>query len=255
MLSGLIVNVRNVVVLALWSVTVPGAVVAEPKQSPVTEQTGQLVVVKTATWHSVTGNLERFEREKGAEWTSAKGAIPVNLGRRGLAWGRGDQSEQKVGPVKREGDGRTPAGVFPLSLVFGRALVLPEGAGGMPYLSVGSTSYCVEDTRSAYYNQIIDAREHPPSTWQKWSSLRRSDGLFDWAVVVGHNVQEPVRGAGSCVFLHIWRGPKIPTSGCTAMARSELEDLVMWLEPTEKPLLVQLPSSVYEQLREPWSLP
>jgi len=236
-------------------VTLPGAVVAEPKQSPITEQTRQLVVVRPANWHSVTGKLERFEREKGGEWASAKGAIPVNLGRRGLAWGRGEQSEQKAGPVKREGDGRSPAGVFPLSLVFGRALVLPEGAAGMPYLNVGSTSYCVEDTRSAYYNQIIDAREHPPSTWQKWSSLRRPDGLFDWAVVVGHNVQEPVRGAGSCVFLHIWRGPKIPTSGCTAMARSELEDLVKWLEPTEKPLLVQLPSSVYDQLREPWSLP
>jgi L,D-peptidoglycan transpeptidase YkuD (ErfK/YbiS/YcfS/YnhG family) len=117
------------------------------------------------------------------------------------------------------------------------------------------SSYCVEDTRSPYYNQIVDALRVTRSSWERWSELRRSDGLFDWAIIVEQNAPDVKKAAGSCVFLHIWRGARRPTSGCTSMPKAELEEVVRWLAATREPLLVQLPEPVFQSLREAWGLP
>ena len=47
----------------------------------------------------------------------------------------------------------------------------------------------------------------------------------------------------------------MPTSGCTAMERERLEELLAWLDPRKSPVLVQLPSHEYARLRAPWDLP
>jgi L,D-peptidoglycan transpeptidase YkuD (ErfK/YbiS/YcfS/YnhG family) len=198
--------------------------------------------------------LERYERTEGSSWTPVGDAIPVDIGRNGMAWGRGLQTNE-AGPVKREGDGKTPAGVYRLGTAFGAAASLPPGARGFPYLHALPTSYCVEDARSSYYNQIVDSTRVKPSSWEQWSALARPDGLFDWGVVVQQNAPESQKGAGSCVFLHIWRGPKMPTAGCTAMARDHIQETLRWLDPALDPVVVQLPESVFRSVRAGWGLP
>lgn len=64
----------------------------------------------------------------------------------------------------------------------------------------------------------------------------------------------PVAGAGSCIFLHVWK-PGQPTAGCTAMAQPDLEALLLWLDPARQPLLVQLTTGNYATLRREWGLP
>ena len=223
--------------------------------SPITPAHRQLLLVRSATWYTARGTLERYSRNKGGAWTLAGPATPVNLGRNGMGWGRGLHARPKFGPFKREGDGRSPAGAFALSRAFGAAKSLPAGAHAFPYLHTRSTSYCVEDPRSNSYNQIIDAANLPRGAWEKRSGLRRADGLFDWGVVVRQNEPDPERGAGSCVFLHVWRGPRMPTSGCTAMPHDQIEDIVRWLDPRAEPVLVQLPEPVFKKLRDAWHLP
>jgi D-alanyl-D-alanine dipeptidase len=117
------------------------------------------------------------------------------------------------------------------------------------------TSYCVEDTRSAYYNQIVDSSRIAAASWEQWSELLRPDGLFDWGIVVEQNAPDIKKAAGSCVFLHIWRGLRRPTSGCTSMPKPELQAVVSWLASTREPLLVQLPEPVFQSLRDAWGLP
>jgi D-alanyl-D-alanine dipeptidase len=156
---------------------------------------------------------------------------------------------------KTEGDGKSPAGVFALGSAFGTADSLPGEARGFPYLQTQATTYCVEDVRSGFYNQIIDAHDVTRTSWEKWSELRRRDGLFDWGVVVRQNAPDTQKGAGSCVFLHVWRGPRVPTSGCTAMARDRIAAVLRWLDPAAQPLLVQLPQAVLEGVRVAWGLP
>ena len=180
---------------------------------------------------------------------------PVSLGRNGMAWGRGLHTEPGHGPFKKEGDGKSPAGVFALARAFGVAKMLPDDAGGFPYLHALPSTYCVEDVRSEWYNRIIDAKREIPTTWERWSALRRPDGLFDWGLIVSQNDPDIRRGAGSCVFLHIWRGVNVPTAGCTAMARDRIESIIRWLEPDAQPVLVQLPDAEFEEWRSRWDLP
>lgn len=172
-----------------------------------------------------------------------------------MAWGRGVHPPPKSGPLKREGDGKSPAGLFRLEGSFGVAATLPEGARDFPYFQSSPTSYCVEDTRSRYYNQIIDSSAVTRTSWEKWSELRRADGLFDWAIVVTQNAPATLAGAGSCVFLHVWRGAGRPTAGCTALSRERLEMIVRWLDRRGAPALVQLPDKVYAEVRTAWGLP
>jgi L,D-peptidoglycan transpeptidase YkuD (ErfK/YbiS/YcfS/YnhG family) len=231
----------------------PSATSSSP--SPIAKDSRQLLLVRTKSWKVSIGTLERYERDEGSPWRQVGEVIPVNVGRNGMGWGRGLHPADQAGPVKREGDGRAPAGVFPLALAFGAADTLPPEAKGFPYLHTLPTSYCVEDVRSKYYNQIIDSTEVKMSSWERWSELARADGLFKWGIVVRQNGPDTQTGAGSCVFLHIWRGFRQPTAGCTAMATEPIQETVRWLDGTAKPLLVQLPEPEYKRVRETWGLP
>ncbi len=199
--------------------------------------------------------MTQYERRPGGEWTAVVSDTPVDLGRNGMAWGRGLHASPAKGPFKTEGDRKSPAGVFALGRAFGTAEALPTDSRGFPYLQSTASTYCVEDVRSSFYNQIIDSREVPRAGWERWSELRRRDGLFDWGVIVKQNSPDTRKAAGSCVFLHVWRGPRMPTSGCTAMARDRIEAVLRWLDPAAEPVLVQLPKPALETLRRDWELP
>lgn len=244
-----------VVVASTLSAARPGEGAPAEPPSPVAASVRQLLLVTAPGWSSASGSLRRYERDATSGWHQAGATVPVSLGRRGLGWGRGLHPAGQIGPLKHEGDTRSPAGVFALSTAFGAAEALPAGAHGFPYLQATASTYCVEDVRSAHYNELVDAAQTKRVGWQRWSPLRRSDGLFRYGVVVRQNAPDVVVGAGSCVFLHVWRGEHQPTVGCTAMAADSIEEILRWLDPKAEPVLVQLPEPVYESLREAWSLP
>ena len=68
--------------------------------------------------------------------------------------------------------------------------------------------------------------------------MRRDDHLYRLGVVVGYNTDPVVAGLGSAIFLHIWKGPGQPTAGCVAMAESDLERIVAWLDPAKMPQII-----------------
>jgi D-alanyl-D-alanine dipeptidase len=78
---------------------------------------------------------------------------------------------------------------------------------------------------------------------------------YDLGVFVGYNSYPVVKGFGSCIFLHIWKDASTPTSGCTAMAREDLERVMAWLDPKKTPYLVQMPKDVYVHYKSSWKLP
>ena len=210
---------------------------------------GQLIVVTTESWEATSGSLQRFERVEG-NWVPVSDLIPVVVGRAGLGWGTGLHPEQTNGPTKQEGDGRAPAGVFSMTETFGYA---ESEATGLPYVHTTRDVECVDDSDSQYYNRVVN-RGEVEVDWASHEEMRRRDELYRLGVVVAHNEAAVPRG-GSCIFLHIWRGPDTTTSGCTAMTSNAMEDVAEWLEAVENPVLVQLPQSEYERLRAEWMLP
>lgn len=214
----------------------------------------QAVVVTAASWDSVDAVLRRYERDTPSDaWRAIGPAIPAAVGRAGMGWGIGlHPPVEDFTPHKREGDGRAPAGVFALRHVFGYA---DEAAWvRMPYLPSTEATACVDDPHSAHYNRRVD-RDSVTPDWASHEEMRRGDPLYRWGVWVGHNDAPPRAMGGSCIFLHVWAGPGVATSGCTAMAEDGLRDVIAWLRPEARPVLVQLPRAEYARLRGAWRLP
>lgn len=217
----------------------------------------QLVVVTTDGWDALQGTLRRYERRsERSAWRPVGGTVPVVVGRSGLAWGVGRHAPVPGGaPVKREGDGRAPAGSFRLSSAFGYAPAGEVRWIRLPYLHSTEPVKCVDDPKSAYYNQVVDERK-VAKDWDSKEDMRRRDHLYRLGVIVDHNWAAQTRpGAGSCIFLHVWQGPETGTAGCTAMEEEKLAEVVRWMDPARDPVLVQLPKAEYARLRREWRLP
>jgi D-alanyl-D-alanine dipeptidase len=231
-----------------------GMPAAQPRESPLLESR-QLLVVVTDTWNAVAGSLQRFERETSTgPWKAVGDRSAVVVGRNGLAWGRGVASGGATdGPFKKEGDGRAPAGVFRLGAVFGHSSDPPPGVA-LPYRSLDGNVECVDDVRSAYYNRLVTRQEVDRVDWSS-SETMWTEPLYRWGIVVAHNAPDVAAGAGSCIFLHIWREAGAGTAGCTAMNERRLTEILGWLQPASHPLLVQLPRGEYDRLARVWALP
>jgi D-alanyl-D-alanine dipeptidase len=225
-----------------------------PADGPVPSASRQLVVVTTPAWSATSGTLHRFSRGDSTEaWRPVGTPVAVVVGRAGLGWGRGLHPDAAGGPRKAEGDGRAPAGVFVLTEAFGYAPA-DSVETGLPYLQATPDLECVDDTASEFYNRLV-VRSTVDVDWDSHEEMRRSDVLYRRGVVVAHNADPTVPSGGSCIFLHIWRGPRSTTSGCTAMPEPALADVIGWLDEAESPVIVQLPASEYRRLRRSWGLP
>ena len=219
----------------------------------------QLIVVTTRDWNAVDGEMRRYERPTvRSAWRETGPPIPIVVGRNGMAWGRGLHGEASPiggdGPIKKEGDGRSPAGIFRLGSAFGYAPASKAGTIHLPYVQAGKTLECVDDVKSAHYNRVLDRRSVKAPDWRSSEQMRRADDFYRLGVIVDHNADR-VAGCGSCIFLHIWSGPGKGTAGCTAMEAPKMEAVFRWLDARKRPLLVQLPLAEFEQLKESWNLP
>lgn len=216
----------------------------------------QAILVTVPDWNATSGTLRTYERKHGA-WREVGHAAPVVIGHAGAAWGIGLNPRQSDGPIKREGDGRSPAGVFAIGRAFGYA---PDVATALDYTQMQSTSWCVDVSGSAYYNRIVDARKvgaaavEGASEHMRLDLFNHGDPSYREGFVIEHNAQQRPMG-GSCIFAHLWTSPESTTTGCTAMADATMERLLAWLKPAAHPVFVLLPQREYQRLRGAWSLP
>lgn len=217
----------------------------------------QLLRVVADDWTSTTAQLRRFARAApDAEWTPVGDAIDVSLGQSGLAWGIG--LHRAVGadaPQKREGDRRAPAGIFAITALFGAADHPLARSAKLPYFAATDDLKAIDDPASRYYNRIVDRSTVAKIDWQSHEDMRRDDGCYAVGAVVAHNSPNPVAGAGSCVFIHVWKNPGVPTAGCTAGALADIAEVCAWLDGAASPLLVQLPHAEYARYQAAWALP
>ena len=195
----------------------------------------QLLLVTSQDFNSSKALLQAYER-KDKNWSKVFKPISVNLGRNGLGWGEGevDFPHKESEPLKYEGDGKAPAGIFTLDSFFG----YEKMEFNFPYIQVGSSDICVDDSDSRAYNQLIKTTHTQP--YKSFEFMRREDGLYELGIMVGHN-KKGLKKRGSCIFIHIQRDINSPTSGCTSLPKIELLKLMKWLDYSKQPLLLQLP--------------
>jgi L,D-peptidoglycan transpeptidase YkuD (ErfK/YbiS/YcfS/YnhG family) len=143
-----------------------------------------------------------------------------------------------AGADKREGDGRTPAGTWPMRRVLWRADREARPVTGLPIQAIGRQDGWCDDPGDPDYNRPVRL-PHPARAETLW----REDHLYDLLVVLGHNDDPVVAGAGSAIFLHLARPGYGPTEGCVALARHDLLGLLALARPGDRLQVVAGPEA------------
>ena len=122
---------------------------------------------------------------------------------------------------KREGDGATPLGLWPMR----QALFRPD-RGPRPRTSLAAAAIAPDDgwcdaPGDPAYNRPVKL-PYPASAESLW----REDHLYDLVIVLGYNDDPPIVGKGSAIFLHVAKPDYAPTQGCVALARPDLEEVL-----------------------------
>lgn len=178
-----------------------------------------LVLVTTDGMDTPSGRLQLFVRDSGSgAWHIVSGSEPVVVGRAGIAWGFPFRSLSRPGEaIKVEGDGRTPAGFYRIGRSFGSAaLARPQDLTLKPGQTI-----CINDPSSPGYNTLVTVgvgEKHPGGEDMGAEPLYRRGLIIDYP-------SNAEARAGSCIFLHVWRGPGRGTNGCIALPEDRVAAL------------------------------
>ena len=135
---------------------------------------------------------------------------------------------------KREGDNKSPLGVWPIRQVFYRPDVYPDGpVTALPVRATAPDDGWCDAPGDPAYNRPVKL-PYPASAERMW----RDDAVYDLVVVLGHNDDPPVPGMGSAIFLHLARDGYPGTEGCVALAREDVEALLAAARPGDAVTIV-----------------
>ncbi len=145
---------------------------------------------------------------------------------------------------KKEGDGATPAGIFPIRRIFYRDdnltpkqkdIMRELSLRGFQVQALTENDLWCDDPKSPYYNQYINRSQFSSDKIPSHEELYRSDSVYDIILVLGYNDKPIVHGKGSAIFVHVARylTPTIsPTEGCIALAKPDLLSILKTMTPS-----------------------
>lgn len=152
--------------------------------------------------------------------------LVTGAGAKGVLTAAGRRYACALGPAgivgkKHEGDGATPAGIFPIR----RVLFRPDRAAApdtrLPVAEIRETDGWCDAPDDPNYNRPVTL-PYGASCEQMW----RADHLYDICVILGHNDAPPEPGRGSCIFFHLAHDDYRPTEGCVAVAKDDMIDIL-----------------------------
>jgi L,D-peptidoglycan transpeptidase YkuD (ErfK/YbiS/YcfS/YnhG family) len=141
-----------------------------------------------------------------------KGPYAGHVGRKGVA----------APSAKREGDGKTPYGAYPMGAGFG---IYANPGLPLYWLVTSSRDVWVDDSRSSLYN--THQRTPVKGRWASAEAMRISPA-YNYAQVIGYN-RSRTPGRGSAIFLHVDQGRG--TAGCVSLPTSSLLAVMRWQKP------------------------
>ncbi|MEO5913015.1 MAG: L,D-transpeptidase family protein [Luteolibacter sp.] len=235
--------------LLLFLAVLPAAAFELPSNS------SQCVVGISDGWDSSNVTLTFYEKSGGA-WKPVGDSWKARLGKSGLVWGKGLSPVPNGAVTKKEGDNRSPAGVFSIGGAWGYDSTVRKSPSQF-YQKVTSRDLWVEDSASPQYNQHILLDHEPATAWEKKQQMKQDDDAHALKLFIAHNAPpNAVPNAGSSIFFHIWRGGGTkPTAGCTTMEKPKLQWVISRIDPARHPLYVLLPVADYQKYKAAWKLP
>ena len=148
----------------------------------------------------------------------------------GTDWGLVLETEAVIGKnglgKTKEGDGKTPVGVFLFVKAFG---ILENPGAKMEYTKVDKSHYWVDDSSSKYYNQFVST-DMVTKDWDTAEHIAEYEESYHYVLATSYNV-ERIPGNGSAVFLHCTSEQSEATAGCIAVPEVYMREIMKRLEP------------------------
>ncbi|AKJ14299.1 hypothetical protein ABB07_30865 [Streptomyces incarnatus] len=217
---------RPGVVLALVSASSLGLLGLAPDPGPAplparmadTGGGSQLITAQADRADSTSGTLTWWDLKDG-QWVQA-GTAPARFGANGLV----------EGGSRQQGTDTTPTGLYDLPFAFG-IKAAPSGTS-VEYRAVREGSWWCQDNDSASYNRWV---EPLPADCRASESehLVSYSTQYAYALVIGFNYEQPVRGRGAGIFLHV--NGAGATAGCVSVPEDAMQRILQWAEPGKRP--------------------
>ena len=133
---------------------------------------------------------------------------------------------------KREGDGRTPSGLYRFGTAFGYT---ESAVTKMPYRQALADDLWIDDPNAPDYNSWAKQGQTQANSYEK---MRRDDNLYQYGIVIAYNTHPVIKNHGSAIFIHVWAGAESTTAGCIALSKEDLLKILAWLNPEANPVIL-----------------
>jgi L,D-peptidoglycan transpeptidase YkuD (ErfK/YbiS/YcfS/YnhG family) len=199
-------------------------IVLPGSESVFQKESQQLIFVSVPDRSAQDARLAALEFDD-VQWNFRLPPIPAKIGVNGFG-------------KLREGDLKSPEGIYRIRGGFGWGAV--DEPLRIPWRKSAHNDYFIDDPHSPYYNQWLRTDEPIATFAASWETLYIPQ--YKFSIDFDFN-KENVTGLGSAIFLHVWKGPHVPTAGCTAISEAAMSLIVHWLDLDKKPLIIQAEST------------
>ena len=221
-----------------------------------------IVLVVSENWNDSLAQVYLLSRSDMG-YKKASESMNGIIGKKGLGIGIGEHTDASFQqfknvdeniPIKKEGDKKSPAGIFKIGKIMGFADSLPFSSD-LEYKKITQGLHAVDDSDSEYYNQIVNANLLKPlfhDYYNSYEDMFHLQHAYDWLFEIKHN-SERIPEKGSNIFFHIRNVNGSGTAGCTAVNRDDLLQILKFID--KQTLVIQLPEEIYQKVHKELNLP
>ena len=193
-------------------------------------KSSQLLLVTNNHSSSFVVKVSALEKQ-GGKWEKVWESFNGVIGKNGFA---------KPGE-KREGDGKTPSGIFSLKTTFGYNELIKTK---MPYRQASPDDLWIDDVNAEDYNRWVKKDDTQAVSYER---MKRDDNLYKYGIIIEYNTNPVIKSYGSAIFFHVWRGGNMATEGCVAVSEENIIRILSWLDPQATPLIIMGAESIIER--------
>ena len=195
------------------------------------KKSSQVLLITSYCPSSFAVKIHALEKQDG-KWKMVRESFNGVIGKNGFA----------MPGEKREGDGKTPSGIFSLQMTFGYNESIQTK---MPYRQALPDDLWIDDVNAGDYNCWVKKDATQAASFEK---MKRNDDLYKYGIVIEYNTNPVIKGHGSAIFFHVWRGQNMATEGCVAVSEDKIVRILGWLDPQAAPLIIMGPENIIERL-------
>ncbi len=133
-----------------------------------------------------------------------------------------------ISKKKIEGDKKTPKGVFSIENLYFREDKIKNPETNLKKIKIKKNMGWCDDIKSNKYNKLISTNKNV-----HFEKLFRNDTKYDMLIPIKYNFKKPIKGLGSCVFIHLTKDYS-STAGCIALSKNDFLIMLKLIDKNTK---------------------